>query len=146
MTEITGKAAVKGKGEGEAILLKELNLLFDLDENKGVVKKNATISNLKNKVLILNEVLGYDEFGTSYKILGWRKKGISPECIIVQSKEPREAVSTLLTICIISDIPLIIEPSEDIFSLAKSGDSIFFDATVDPATIMIKRRENSVHH
>jgi len=58
----------------------------------------------------------------SYVIYQLKKKGLAPVAMINQSSEPIVAIGA-----IISGIPLVDKPSEDIFRILKDGDRVIVD-------------------
>jgi len=127
------RTIVKGAGEGEALVTRQaINFLTMIDLKSGIVKDNGHElynMNIADKILVFPNAIG-SSVG-AYSIYALKINKVAPKAIVC-----RKADITTASGCAIANIPLVDNPSNDIFAL-KSGSTI----KVDAITGLIETRE-----
>jgi predicted aconitase with swiveling domain len=118
MKEIKARAISRGKGKGEILLSKEpFSFLGGVDPKTGIVTEKGHElegKSIAGKIMVFPH--GKGSTVGSYVILGLAKNGKAPAAIINLEAEPIIAVGAIL-----SKIPMVDKPEEDIFVLLKNG-------------------------
>ncbi|HEC57641.1 MAG TPA: DUF126 domain-containing protein [Candidatus Syntrophoarchaeum butanivorans] len=121
---IKARGISKGRAEGEVIITRDaISFLGGVDPERGVVREAGHElygRSISGKVLVFPR--GKGSTVGSYVIYQLKKKGLAPVAMINQSSEPIVAIGA-----IISGIPLVDKPSEDIFRILKDGDRVIVD-------------------
>ncbi len=131
MKEIKARPISKGIGAGEVLISREpFSFLGGVDPKTGIViEKGHELEgkSVAGKIMVFPH--GKGSTVGSYVILGLAKNGNAPAAIVNLEAEPIIAVGAIL-----SKIPMVDKPKEDIFELLKNG----MRAEVDGNTGKIK--------
>lgn len=124
MKEIEIRTIVEGKIEGEAVVSPlSISFLGGVDSKTGIIMDHENplfgIS-IANKIFVFPESKG-STVG-SYVIYGLHLNGVAPVAFVTCNAEPIVVAGAIL-----ADIILVDQPSEDIFTLVKTGDRISID-------------------
>ena len=121
-----GKSIVKGYFKGEAIVSRQpISFLGGVDPESGIItEKGHELKglSLSKKVLIIPH--GKGSTVGSYVIYSLAKRGLAPGAIVTTSLDVM-----ILTGCVISNIPLISNVTEEIFSHVRNGSIIEVDGS-----------------
>ncbi|MBU0527334.1 DUF126 domain-containing protein [Candidatus Micrarchaeota archaeon] len=122
--EIKARSISKGKACGEVLLSTEpIGFLGGVDPETGnVIEKGHVLEgqNISGKILVFPN--GKGSTVGSYIMLQLAKNGKAPVAIINVAAEP-----IIITGAIISGIPMVDEPNQDIFSVLKNGQIVEVD-------------------
>ena len=136
-TRLKGRALVRGRAEGEAIVGRQpISFLGGVDPNTGViVEKGHELQGLNVKGKILIFPCGKGSTVGSYILYAMAKKGTQPAGIINTTTEPIIAAG-----CVLANIPLMdtleIDPTIAIFT----GDFVTIDA--DRGFVVVRHASN----
>lgn len=124
MKEIKARPVSKGRGTGEVILSREpFSFLGGVDPETGIViEKGHELEgkSVAGKIMIFPH--GKGSTVGSYVMLGLAKNGKAPAAIVNLEAEPIIVVGAIL-----SKIPMVDKPEEDIFKLLKDGMKVEVD-------------------
>lgn len=122
--EIKARSISKGKASGEVLLSTEpIGFLGGVDPETGdVIEKGHVLEgqNISGKILVFPN--GKGSTVGSYVMLQLAKNGKAPVAIINVAAEP-----IIITGAIISGIPMVDDPNQDIFSVLKNGQIVEVD-------------------
>ncbi|VUT27489.1 MAG: hypothetical protein SYNGOMJ08_00035 [Candidatus Syntrophoarchaeum sp. GoM_oil] len=129
---IKARAISGGQAEGKVILTHDaISFLGSVDPKTGVIVEEGHElygKKISGRVLVFPH--GKGSTVGSYVIYQLKKKDLAPVAMINQSSEPIVALGA-----IISGIPLVDEPSIDVFEFLKDGDTVLVDG--DQGTIEV---------
>lgn len=124
MRAIKARKVVGGTGRGEAMVsLEPICFLGGVDVNTGMItEKGHPLEgrSIKDKVLIFP--IGKGSTGGSYLIYETVCNGMGPVAVINLKADP-----VTVTGCIISEVPMVVDPGENVFDLIKDGDMVEVD-------------------
>ncbi|MGC8566824.1 MAG: aconitase X swivel domain-containing protein [Caldisphaera sp.] len=117
MIEINGRALIKGKAEGEAVVINEISFYGDVDPETGKLKDGRSI---KGKIVVSLKPRG-STVG-SYIIYALKENNVSPKAIIMVKSEP-----IIVAGCVLANIPLIDNIPKDLVKNINDGDKIIIN-------------------
>jgi predicted aconitase with swiveling domain len=127
MLAVKGRTISRGACEGEVIISKTpISFLGGVDPKTGIVldkESTAFGKSISGKVFLFPS--GKGSTVGSYVILQLKKNGVAPIALINSKAETIIAVGA-----IISRIPMIDLPEEDIFKILNDGDIVKVDANI----------------
>jgi predicted aconitase with swiveling domain len=134
LMEIKARSISRGKGSGEVLITSEpIGFLGGVEPETGnVIEKGHPLEgeNVAGKVLVFPN--GKGSTVGSYVMLQLAKNGKAPVAIINVSTEPIIAVGA-----IISKIPMVDKPEQDIYKLLEDGQNVIVDG--DSGLIVVER-------
>ncbi|MHA1202867.1 MAG: aconitase X swivel domain-containing protein [Candidatus Heimdallarchaeaceae archaeon] len=124
MKEIGIRSIVEGKVESTALVSPiSISFLEGVDPETGIIMDHDNPlfgTSIADKVFVFPE--GKGSTVGSYVIYGLQVNGVAPTAFVVNNAEP-----IIVAGAILANIVLVDQPSEDIFSFIKTGDSILID-------------------
>ncbi|MCE7741811.1 MAG: DUF126 domain-containing protein [Candidatus Heimdallarchaeota archaeon] len=126
MKEIGIRSIVDGKVKSTAVVSPiSISFLEGVDPETGIImdQENPLFgTSIADKVFVFPE--GKGSTVGSYVIYGLQVNGVAPTAFVVNNAEP-----IIVAGAILANITLVDQPSEDIFSFIKTGDSIIIDTS-----------------
>lgn len=126
MKEIGIRSIVDGKVKSTVVVSPiSISFLEGVDPETGIImdQENPLFgTSIADKVFVFPE--GKGSTVGSYVIYGLQVNGVAPAAFVVNNAEP-----IIVAGAILANITLVDQPSEDIFSFIKTGDSIIIDTS-----------------
>lgn len=121
MKEVRIRAIVDGKTEGSVLVSQSpISFLGDVDSKTGeIIDSESPLFGecLKDKIFVFPR--GKGSTVGSYVIYGLRVNNVAPLALVTE-----EAETIVIAGAILAEIPLVDQPSMDIFNFLESGDSV----------------------